>query len=134
MGQPGRPPHEAGVGQRPRPAGHRDRVGLGGRPGGDELLDPGGAGDRRRRVVPVRQHPGALVGRQQGQARDGPARVGGDRRQQHAEVSGQPVDGGDVEQGGAVLDLAGNVPVGLAQGEREVDLRGPRRQRTEPRH
>jgi hypothetical protein len=99
--------------------------------GGDELVHAAG---RRARQGGSRQGGGVpggeLLALRGGGARQGGqpgVRFGGDGGQQHQQPVGPPLCGGVVEQGGAVLDGAGEDPVDVVEDEPQVELDQDRR-------
>ncbi len=103
---------------------HGHRIRRAGRLGGEQLVktavEARGA-PRRRPVVPLEQRL-PLFREQQGQVADRPVRRFDGGGQEAQEAAGQAPGGGAVEQGGLVLQGAGERPAAFPEGEREVEL------------
>ena len=87
----------------------------------EELVDAGG-GVRRFRAVPRLQHQGALVRRQERQPLHGPVLIRRHLLQRPPQVRREALHGGAVEERRGVVQPAGDAPVVLPQGQRQVEL------------
>ncbi len=124
MGQPIGTPVELPVGQRAILRDDRGEVRRRRRLAGEEAIEAVDL-DLARGVVPLGEELLPLGRREERVPRHGLAGRRGDRREQHAEMAGQPGGGRGVEELGAVDELAGQPLVRFEPGEREVELRRP---------